>query len=193
MKVKVSIYSEKTLGAPLSVLMDPIYGDIEKFDEIGPMVYTALNAVSAYLPDQEVITMVDSMGINRWMDIVNLQVYLRNNGLVLLVTEVSGDQSSFGTDGVLVEVVSPRIDVLPMSTSYYAQDNQYDMLSIVEDQVNKFMVGDPNIIPNASIKTLLNAINDMKSKGMQIFPMYIDQVEYELTAYGFQMFYIYLR
>lgn len=193
MKVKVSIYSEKTLGAPLSVLMDPIYGDIEKFDEIGPMVSTALNAVSAYLPDQEVITMVDSMGINRWMDIVNLQVYLRNNGLVLLVTEVSGEQSSFGTDGVLVEVVSPRIDVLPMSTSYYSQDNQYDMLSIVEDQVNKFMVGDSNIIPNASIKTLLDAINDMKSKGMQVFPMYIDQVEYELTAYGFQMFYIYLR
>lgn len=193
MKVKVCIYSEKTLGAPLSVLMDPIYKDIDKFDEIGSMVYSALNAVSAYLPDQEVITMVESMGINRWMDIVNLQVYLRANNLVLLVTEVSTDQVSLGTDGVIVEVVSPKIDSLPVSTSYYSQDNQYDMVSIIEEQVNKFMIGDSNIIPESSIKMLLSAINDMKSKGMQIFPMYVDQLEYEFSTYGFQMFYIYLR
>jgi len=193
MKVKVCIYSEKTVGAPLNVIMDPIYKDVEQFTEIGPMVSTALNAVSAYLTDPEVITMVESMGITRWLDIVNLQVYLRSTGLVLLVTEVTSEQSSFGTDGILIEVVSPKLTTLPVSTTYYSEDNQYDMLSIVEDQVNKFVIGDSNIVPNASILMLLNSINDMKSKGMQIFPMYVDQVEYELTAYGFQMYYIYLR
>lgn len=194
MKVKVCIYGEKTQGAPLNVLMDPIYQDVENFSEISPLINTALNAVSAYLPDQEILTMVDTMGISRYMDIVNLQTYLRNNAnMVLLVTEVTSDEASLGTDGIMIEVVSPRVDVLPMSTTYYAEDGQYDVISIITEQVEKFAVGDPNIIPNSSIRTLINSIDNLKQNGMTIFPMYADQLEYELMNYGFQMYYIYLR
>lgn len=192
MKVKVDIYSQKSLGAPLNMITDSVYGDAESYDDISALVVSAITSASAFLPDQDVTTLVQSMGISRWLDIINLQKYFQSLGFVLSVTEVTSEPVKLGTTGAFIEIVSPRIDLLPVSTVFYDESGNYDILQVVSQIVDKFNLGDPSIIPTASIRQLISAFNNMEEHGMQVFPMYNDQLLSELADYGFELRYIYL-
>lgn len=193
MKVKVSIYSEKSMSAPLSVLIDPIYGEVSSISEIAPLISSAMQSASAYITNQELITMVESYGIQRLLDIVSLQVCLRKQGLVLQVTEISTDPIQLGNRGQALEVISPVMNLLPVSTIFYDESGQYDLVEIVDEIITKFNVADPSLVPNSDVRTMITYIKDMKSKGMPVFPMYVDQLIGELMDYGFQFNYIYLE
>lgn len=191
MKVKVNIYSEKSIGSPLRTLIDPVIGEVETYEQLGVLISSAINNASPFLPDQELVTLVSGYPFGRWMDIVNLQTYLRNNGLVLMVTEITSDPIDINLESYYIEVVSPVMGMLPVSTTFYSESGQYDILSIVSEIVSKFNVGDQTLVPDPTIISMLTAIEDMQSKGMPIFPMYLDQIQNELANYGFQMYYVY--
>lgn len=192
MKVKVDIYSQKSVGAPLNMIMESIYGDAESYEDMSALIVSAITSASAFLPDQDVTTLVQSMGISRWLDIVNLQEYFKSIGFVLSVTEVTSEPVSLGSTGAFIEIVSPRIDLLPVSTVFYDDTGNYDILQVVSQIVDKFNIGDPSIIPNAAIRQLISAFNNMEEHGMQVFPMYNDQLLNELADYGFELRYIYI-
>lgn len=193
MKVRVTIYSEPSIGAPFSALMDPIYGDANTIADIAPLINTALTTVSPFLRNQELITMVESFSIKRWMDVVNLQTYLRENNLFLCVSEVVEVPTIPNpTEGVMIEVMSPNSPMLPITTSFYDESGQYNIVDIITEVVNKFQVGDVNLTPKSQLITLLDAIKDMQSRGLEIFPMYVDQLQSELIKYGFSLYYVYL-
>lgn len=193
MKVKVSIYQQRSLGAPLQTIMDPVYGEIEKYEDLGQYLTTAIMNAESYIDNSSELTnLIETAGITRYLDIVNLQVSLLSQGLVLLVTQVTTDQSKLGVDGVALEIISPLVGMLPVSTSYYDESKNYDMVEIVDEIVTKFNLGDPGLVPQSTIKSLLASIKDMKSRGLDIFPMYIDQLTNELVNYGFSLYYVYL-
>lgn len=187
MKVKVIIYQEKSIGAPLGLIMDPIYAEASDIQDLGRMVVAALNEVQAYLPDQEVITLVDSMGINRVLDLINLQVYLRKVGLLLVVGTVNEEHS---VNGNYIEVVSPNLELLPDISNFDINEDQDQTVEIVSSIVNKYSLGDLSLVPESQIKTSLMAIQDMSSKGMTIFPVYKDSLSNSLIDYGFQIYYV---
>lgn len=191
MKVKVIIYQEKIQGGPLEVLSDAVYGEVSSLQQITPLLTTALNNAYIYLQNTEIITMIESSEIKRWLDIVNIQNYLRKQGLFLLVSEVVSDEQK-PEKGTYIEVVTPNLGMLPMSTVYYDESSQYDIVDIITEQVQKFNLGDNTLVPNSDIVSTLSAINDMKSKGMPIFPMYVDTLQNELANYGFTMYYVYV-
>lgn len=192
MKVRVTIYSEKSIGAPFSALMDPIYGEVSAYPEVTPLIVSALNAVSPFLNNQELITMVETNGITRWLDIVNLQTYLRENSLFLCVSEVAEQPTSNPIEGVMIEVMSPKLELFPMTTSFYDEGGQYNIVDIINEIINKFQVGDVNLTPPSNLISLIGAIKDMQNRGIAIFPMYVDQLQNELTNYGFSLYYVYL-
>lgn len=190
MKVKVAIYSEPVYGSPLQVLTDPIYGDVADYNGITDLVVTALMNASTYISNQEVITQVETNGINRWLDIVNLQVWLRNQGLVLLVGEITTDPAAIPSTGYFIEVISPVLGTLPIVTSFYDESANYSMSEIASTIANKFNLGDPNIVPTSDLRTILGTMEDMESRGLMVFAAFKDQLENKLAEYGFQMYYI---
>lgn len=191
MKVKVNIYSEKSMGAPLRTLIDPVIGEADTYEQISQLVETALINAETYLPAQEVVTQISTAGIHRYLDIVNLQVYLRKMGLVLLVTEISTDPVNINFESFFVEVVTPNLGMLPSSTTFYQENGEYDLLAIVNEIVDKYNLGDTMMIPESNIRTLCDTYNSMKDKGMPIFPLYLDSLANELVNYGIQIMYIY--
>ena len=190
MKVKVVVYSEQVFGSPLQILSNPVIGEANDYPELTQMIVTALQSVVPYITNQEVITQVESNGINRWLDIVNLQVWLRNQGLVLQVTEIVTEPATSPDTGYFIEIISPLIGLLPVSTSFYDDSANYDIAEIVDTIANKFSLGDPNIVPTSDLRSILNSMQDMKARGLDIFAAFKDQLENKLAEYGFQMYYV---
>lgn len=191
MKVEVNIYQEKSMGAPLRTLIEPIVGEAENYDQISELIVSALSNASSFINSQEIITQVETMGIHRYLDIVNLQVYLRNQGLVLVVSEISTDPVKVDFEKYFIKVLSPNLGMLPSSTTFYQTDGEYDLLSIISEIVDKYNLGDTGIVPESNIKSLVEGYNNMKSNGMPIFSLYLDSLQNELMNYGFQMFYVF--
>lgn len=179
------------MGAPLEYLMDPIVNEINEISELTPMVVAALTEVQAYIPDQELITQVDGIGISRVLDIINIQVYLRSVGLVLVVGTVQDNQIPSGN---FIEVISPCLEVFPDITTFSMDEADQDQtVEIVDVIAEKYILGDLSIVPESQLRNSLKAIKDMASKGMTIFPVYKDSLVNALLSYEFQIYYVMMR
>lgn len=191
MKVKISLYTEPAIGSSLSYLVDPVYGNVENIEGVGKLIKQAITSAAPFISNQELSTLVGSFDFYRYLDVQMLQKYLRDNGILMIVSQVTSE-IEMPTEGVFVEVVSPCVDELPVSTIYYDPENQYDIVRIAADQVEKLNIDDPNLVPESNLRSVIKAITEMRDKGMSVFPMQIDQVGNAMVDRGFQFYYIYI-
>jgi hypothetical protein len=194
MKVKICLYSEPTPGATLVPLTDELYVEVGFSDG----VFTGMTeAVLSVIRDAEVyvnpemITQIEAAGVNRMLDLTNIVVALADKGLVLLVGETLGAPvGEKNSAEIQVSIVGNVTGGLPMITDYYSRLESFDIIGIIQDQVEKYRIGDPMLVPESEISRMTASMKEMQAKGLPISNAYQSALINQLSRYGFILYYI---
>lgn len=188
MKIKLVIYGEQAQGAMLTVLMDPIITEINEYSQLKQPIIDAISKACGE-SESTLMNLISASEIEGWSNIIDIQVYLRSKGYVLLIGEVTDVESTIAPElGGMLEVVSPKYVDFPVISTYFAEQYDFNVTQIIEELESKFDMNNLSIIPESNMSAINNSIKELEEAGAPIVQLMRDAQINELVKYGFQVF-----